>query len=302
MALNRKEIPAAREGRRHAGGRIRARRLDLGLKQGDLARDCGISPAYLNLIEHDKRAIGGALLNRIADHLRIDPQRLSEGAENALTGVVGQAAAARAGTGAEEENTEELAQRFPGHARLIERLFRDTQRLERQVEVLGDRLTHDPHLSASLHNVLSTVTAIRSTSGILAEDDDLPPDWLQRFHRNIHEDSRRLAEAADGLVRYLDAGDDDRAGGAALPQEEVEAWLAARDWRIEALEDDPDADAGAILSGAELGRAATALARVVIERYAPTRAPCRAMPWPALWRRRATTLLPSPLRPAPRLP
>ena len=40
------------------GTRVRERRLLLGLKQADLARTAGISPAYLNLIEHNRRRVG----------------------------------------------------------------------------------------------------------------------------------------------------------------------------------------------------------------------------------------------------
>ncbi|MGB5871554.1 MAG: helix-turn-helix transcriptional regulator, partial [Albidovulum sp.] len=40
------------------GTRIRDRRLLLGQKQADLARKVGISPAYLNLIEHNRRRVG----------------------------------------------------------------------------------------------------------------------------------------------------------------------------------------------------------------------------------------------------
>lgn len=267
MALNSNENPQSQTGQPRAGARIRARRLDLGIKQVELARACDISAAYLNLIEHDRRAIAGALLNRIARHLSIDPARLSEGAGNALTAVVESAAASRPTIGAEAEKAEELAQRFPRYARLIERLFRDTQRLERQVEMLGDRLTHDPHLSASLHDVLSTVTAIRSTSGILVDDAELPGDWLARFHRNIHEDSQRLAEAADGLVRYLDSADE-VAGEPSLPQEEVEGWLERQEWTVDAIEADPETDIRALLSDAGLSRGARVFAEALLARYA----------------------------------
>ena len=41
------------------GNRIRERRLVLGMKQADLAEAVGISASYLNLIEHNRRRIGG---------------------------------------------------------------------------------------------------------------------------------------------------------------------------------------------------------------------------------------------------
>ena len=70
-----------------AGTRIRARRLDAGVAQGELARRIGVSPSYLNLIEHNRRRIGGKLLNAIARALDLEPALLSEGAGGALVPV-----------------------------------------------------------------------------------------------------------------------------------------------------------------------------------------------------------------------
>ena len=63
------------------GARIRERRRLAGLKQADLAKIVGISPSYLNLIEHDRRRIGGKLLNDLARALGMDLLALSTGAE-----------------------------------------------------------------------------------------------------------------------------------------------------------------------------------------------------------------------------
>ncbi len=219
------------------GSRIRRLRTDRGLRQAALARACGISPSYLNLIEHNRRNIGGALLNRIAAELKVDPATISEGAEAALTLALETAASSVPGFDSDVERSEELAGRFPGWARVIEQQQNRLLRLETTVETLNDRLTHDPYLSASLHNVLSAVTAIRSTSGILASGEPIEPEWQARFHRNLYEDSQRLAEAAEGLVSYLDAGADvDQTH--MLPQDEVETWLADMGWRIGGLERD----------------------------------------------------------------
>ena len=51
------------------GIRIRRHRMQLKQTQAGLARAVGISPSYLNLIENNKRAIGGRLLIRIAERL-----------------------------------------------------------------------------------------------------------------------------------------------------------------------------------------------------------------------------------------
>ncbi|MEO2038382.1 MAG: hypothetical protein ABGW90_06750, partial [Martelella sp.] len=89
-------------------------------------------------------------------------------------------------TGAELDRLDEFAGRFPGWARLLADARNRIDTLERSVETLTDRLAHDPHLADALHEMLSTVTAIRSTASILAEPGDIDPDWQRRFHRNIY--------------------------------------------------------------------------------------------------------------------
>ncbi|MXQ06762.1 DUF2083 domain-containing protein [Alphaproteobacteria bacterium GH1-50] len=249
------------------GSRIRRFRLDRGVRQADLARDCDISPSYLNLIEHNRRRIGGALLNRIARALDVDPVVLSEGASATLTSGL-EAVAANAPAGEGLEPPEDFAGTFPGWARLAVEQQRRSETLERVVEVLNDRLTHDPMLSASLHDVLSTVTAIRSTSGILASGEEIEPEWNARFVRNLYEDSQRLAQSAEALVGYLDAGGD-AARRTTLPQEELEAWLDAQGWNIGEIEAGADPSEVLAASGTELATAtARSMAATYLTRYA----------------------------------
>ena len=78
-------------------------------------------------------------------------------------------------------------------------------------------MTHDPHLSASLHEVLSSLSSVRATAAILAETADLDAGLAARFHRNLHKDSERLAAGAEALVAFLDARQRD-ATNRALPR------------------------------------------------------------------------------------
>lgn len=250
------------------------------MQQADLARACGISASYLNLIEHNRRRIGGALLLKIAAALDVDATRLSGGPESSVSAAMDAAAAAMPGAGAERDRAADLVLRFPGWGRLVEAQHREIRRLAEVVERLNDRLTHDPFLSASMHNVLSSVTGIRSASAILAQGGEIEPEWQARFHRNIYEDSQRLADATETLVRYLDT--DPAAGAAgALPQDDLDGWLAERHWRIAALEEDPAADVVALAEGeAALGSPAVRqLAVRYFERYARDAV---AVPQPAL--------------------
>jgi predicted transcriptional regulator/DNA-binding XRE family transcriptional regulator len=262
------------------GSRLRERRLQLGLRQADVARAAGISASYLNLIEHNRRRIGADVMERLAQALGVPIATLAEGAAGALIEDLRAAAAsavavgAGAGAGmqvgvaagpqAEVDRLDDFAGRFPGWARTLAMLHRRAQGLERVVEALNDRMTHDPHLSASLHEVLSAVSSVRSTAAILAETEDIDPDWRARFHRNLHQDSERLALGAEALVAYLDASGQADEQGIASPQEELEAWLAAQDWRPGEAPGAAETTAAAPLASA----AARSLARAWTEQAA----------------------------------
>lgn len=214
------------------GSRLRERRIALGLKQAEVAGRAGISAAYLNLIEHNRRALGPERLSALARVLGLDVAALSEDATGSLAEGL---RAASGGEGVEVDRAEDLAARFPGWAGLILRQQARIEALNRTVEALNDRLSHDPHLSASLHEVLTAMASVRSTAGILAETPDLEPAWRDKFHHNLHQDSERLAKGAEALVEWLDRAGEAEAGPVS-PQEEVEAWAAAQDWDLTAAD------------------------------------------------------------------
>ncbi|GHE90525.1 XRE family transcriptional regulator [Aliiroseovarius zhejiangensis] len=220
---------------RLTGSRIRERRLFLGQKQSALAAAVGISAAYLNLIEHNRRRAGGKLLQDLARELRTDPRSLTEGAEAALLGALREAGQRMPELTPELHRSEDLAGRFPGWAALVAAQHQRIRDLEQLVEALSDRLTHDPELAASLHEVISAVTAIRSTVGILTEGGEIAPEWRLRFMGNMRDEGRRLSSAAQGLVQYLDAGAD-RDMAPVVPGEELAVFLDQRDHHLPELE------------------------------------------------------------------
>jgi len=253
-----------------SGTRLRERRLAAGLRQSDVAARVGISASYLNLIEHNRRKVGGAVLDRLADVLGVDRAALAKGSDAALVEGLQSSVARCAGVVVELDRLEELVSRFPGWAGLLVALDARVQSLVRAIETLNDRMTHDPHLSASLHEVLSSLSSVRATAAILAETDDLPADWTARFHRNLHHDSERLAVGAEALVAYLDAGSTMAEQGIAAPQEEVEDWLRSRGWGFEdaALPDGLDSEIAALASTAARSLARDHLARAAADAVA----------------------------------
>jgi len=216
------------------GSRIRERRMDRGIRQADLAQSVEISPSYLNLIEHNRRRIAGKLLAQIATALETTPEQLARGADSALLDHV-RAAAADMSFTVEIARAEEMAGRYPGWCGLIAAQAHRLSTLEERVQVLTDRMTYDPELAGSLHEVISAVTAIRSAASILVGGEKLDADWQGRFHRNIYDDSIRLAASSEALIRYLDAPEADGPVHFA-PMDEVEAYLAALQFHIAALE------------------------------------------------------------------
>lgn len=270
-----------------AGSRIRERRTADGLRQVDLARLVGISASYLNLIEHNRRNVGAALLRKIAEALKVDPAALTEGAGAALLAGLREAATAADGASAaasspaapgapELDRIEEFVGRFPGWAGLLARLQGRVGHLERSVEMLSDRLAHDPTLSAALHDILSAVTALRSTAAILAEEGEIEPEWRARFHANLEDESVRLAEGAEALVSYLDTPRT-REQGVVSPQEAFEGWLEARGYHLAECEGAAPPDPEALAP--ELPAAARRLVAAYARRYSTDAA---ALPMPAL--------------------
>ena len=218
------------------GTRVRNRRLDRGLRQAAVAKAVGISGSYLNLIEHNRRRIGAKLLGDLARVLEVDQAVLEDETSASIIAPLNIAAAEFPEAGVEDAMAEELVARFPGWAGLIAAQQARIAQLNEKVEALGNRLAHDTQISASLHEVISTATSIRSTASILVETPDLDREWRARFHGNIDGDSARLAQSSQALLGLLDVevagvGDD-----ATTAIEQAEAIWAAKGFHIPELE------------------------------------------------------------------
>ena len=246
------------------GSRIREKRLDRGLRQAAVAETVGISASYLNLIEHNRRRIGGKLLADLARVLEVDTALLADGVERETLDEM-RSAAASLGDQVEVERTEELAARYPGWGALIATQARRIAALEEKSRVLTDRISYDPQLAGSLHEVISAVSAIRSTASILVGPEDIDRDWQRRFHENIHSDSLRLANSSEALIAYLEAPEAvlEQSGS---PFEAVESYLAQTGFHVAALE--AGADPVAVAKDAGLQGPAEKVLRAVLQIYA----------------------------------
>lgn len=246
------------------GPRIRERRRARKISQVALARDVGISASYLNLIEHNKRGIAGRTLNSIARELDMAPAELSEGADAGLIDTLTEAAGAAPSAGAEMDRIGELIGRFPGWARVVGALAQRSEAQNRQLTLLSDRLAHDPYLAEAMHLMLSSVTAVHSTAGILSENADMAAEQRSRFTGNLYDESVRLTETAKDLVAYFDNPQERGIGGEETADLLHDFW-AKRDFHVPELEYAPAASSTLL---AEIGGIAHEEMEQSLARYA----------------------------------
>lgn len=186
------------------GPQLREARRRKRIKQRDLAERLGISAAYLNLIEHDKRRIAGRLLNEIVRELEIDKTQLTRNTETLYLETLQQIARSHGAGQIELDKLPEFIGRNAGWADLILTLANETESQAAAIEGLTEQLAHDPVLRETIHIILSKVTAIRSTSELLSDHDDMPTETRVRFCRNIAEEGARLTEQAETLLMHFD--------------------------------------------------------------------------------------------------
>jgi predicted transcriptional regulator/transcriptional regulator with XRE-family HTH domain len=108
------------------GNKIRRLRQERKLTQVEMAERLGISPSYLNLIEHDERPVTVALLLKLGKAFDVDLQELSDDAERRLALALQEVFADQALNAGEvgPEEIRQLAAAAPRAARGVVDLYR----------------------------------------------------------------------------------------------------------------------------------------------------------------------------------
>ena len=178
------------------GGKIRALRRKEQMSQAELARRLSISASYLNLIEHDQRALTAELLIKLAQVLPIDFQTLSGRAEERLSADLMEAFSDPFFDGHNLMATEvrEVAEQSPNVVRAILALFEGWQASRNLNETLASKVYTDQNLPG--------VAASRLPS-------EEVNDFVQQ-HMNFFPD---LEEAAESLWRSAHLEADDLSAG-----------------------------------------------------------------------------------------
>ncbi|MGF1592576.1 MAG: helix-turn-helix domain-containing protein [Kiloniellaceae bacterium] len=218
------------------GLKIRERRKEMGLTQTELAGRIGISVSYLNLIEHNKRSIGGRLLRQVAEEIGVGLDALDGATERRLAGDLNEVLAEPLfdQIRLDPSGIEDLVGRHPDWARALVTLHRAFLDRSQAMHALSDRLNQDPFLSDAIHRILTNISAIRSISEILTSVEDVDPEQQRRFHSILSEESARLSIAAQGLSAFF--GEAQTTTRSTTPAEEVDDFVLENQNHFPALE------------------------------------------------------------------
>ncbi|WP_421724068.1 helix-turn-helix domain-containing protein [Bauldia sp.] len=233
------------------GHRIRKRRRELSLSQVALAARVGISPSYLNLIEHNKRSIGGAILNRIATALDLNASALAGTEEARLIAELGEVVADSTLAELEIDGSDvsDVVGTSPKAARAILALFRAYTEARLRSDLIGERLGEESFLAEASQEILALITTIRSYSEILKDYGDLSDAERSKFVDTLVGESERLTGQAGDLFDFLSGR------GARRPQpsprEAIEDFIFDHANYFPALEDAAEAVGRALGSGGD---------------------------------------------------
>lgn len=219
------------------GFRISNRRKSLKISQAALARSLGISASYLNLIENNKRDIGGALLNRVAAQLDIDIDELAGRAEQKLLQDLEEAFAdpVLESLPFRPDERRELVAQYPASGAALARLHRAYSSAINNADAYADRLRSDPLLSQLLHQILSGITAIRSSAEILEDVPDLDEAERRQFLAAIGRETRALSDVTRNLIGQFETASETRSG--VSPVREIDDLIIERQNHFPELEE-----------------------------------------------------------------
>ena len=122
------------------GHKVRRLRRQSGLSQAQMAEQLGISPSYLNLIEHNQRPVTLTLLLKLGQNFGIDLQRFAEDDEARLVSGLGEILtdALFRGTDLGKQDLREIAAVAPGIAEAMTTLYAAYAQARHELEAIAD--------------------------------------------------------------------------------------------------------------------------------------------------------------------
>ncbi|MBF0251956.1 MAG: DUF2083 domain-containing protein [Alphaproteobacteria bacterium] len=221
------------------GTRLRRLRTERGMPQVKLADQLGISASYLNLIEHNRRALTVPLLLRISQILGVDPQLFSPQSESLLAAEVTESLKDPlfADIEIDDMDAAAMATDAPELCQAMTRAYGAYRKAHDDLQMMSERLAQDPMISNAGYRLRMLLTSILSFSEILHDTDDLSETERRDFLRIVMNESESLSEAVTDMLGLI-TGDGlmDVAGGLS-PTEAVTDFIQAHDNHFQDLED-----------------------------------------------------------------
>jgi predicted transcriptional regulator/DNA-binding XRE family transcriptional regulator len=182
-------------GKPRLGNKVRKLRRQHGLTQVKLAARLGISASYLNLIEHNQRAVTIPLLLKLGQLFEIDLQDFAEGNRAHLLADLSEVFedALFEGHEMKPSDLQDFVEISPALARAVVALYRGYRRAQDDANVLAERLSD--------RGMLSTTEVIH-----------LPAEEVTDFLQENMNYFPELELAAERLRREEKLGDDDLYG------------------------------------------------------------------------------------------
>jgi len=197
------------------GGRIKRLRRQKKVSQAALAEVLGISPSYLNLIEHNRRRVTVPLLFKAASYFGVEPGELAESEEPRLVGDLMELFGDDlfADSDLTNQDISDLATSNPAVGRAVMRLYDRYRALsivgspaKAQIEA-GDSVTTDA-VSDLLQENANYFSVLEAAAERIRQDIDNASDsfehGLRTYLHNVFGLQWRLAALPPGMTRKVD--------------------------------------------------------------------------------------------------
>jgi predicted transcriptional regulator/transcriptional regulator with XRE-family HTH domain len=209
------------------GHKVRRIRRERGVSQVGLAGQLGISPSYLNLIEHNQRQLTLPLLLKVSRLFEVDLEAFSDEDETRILGDLLEAFGDPLfrESGVVRDDLSDLVSASPAACRAIVELYRAYRTASDNVRGMSERLSDDAFISSSIHELLTLLTSIRSFSEILHDHADMGAEERQKFLGIIVGESERLTDTVGQLVEMARGDALEGIVGSRPPAEEVSEFL-----------------------------------------------------------------------------
>ena len=221
------------------GSKVRRLRKQAKFSQVALAKLLEVSPSYLNLIEHNQRALTRPLLLKLGKVLRIDPHILSGGEEGRLLSELTEIFADPVfrGEPVGMDALTRLVGAAPEVAASISSLYQAYRKAQSDAMNLSENLADNPFLEATSHRLLTLLTSIRSFSEILHDNADLSADRRRQYIGTVASESEKMTDLVNVLFGFFSGDAIGRQQRGESPTVAVDEYLETNGNYFAALED-----------------------------------------------------------------